>query len=122
MSAVGSIVGGVIANRDAKSGANNIKRVGEAEAEDRRRQSRRLLASQHAAFAKAGIAAGTGTALDVLGDTVAEGELDALRVRFARDTQAERLKTEGQAALVSGVASGVGSILAGAATMGLGAA
>jgi hypothetical protein len=119
MSAVGSIVGGVLAQRDAKSNANNLKRIGKAEEEDQRRHSRRILASQQVAFAKAGIATGSGTALDVLGDSVAEAELAALRVRFARDTEASGIKTAGDQALASGLISGTGSILSSGLSAGL---
>lgn len=116
---VGSIVGGVLANRDAKANAKNVRRIGAAEEEDKRRANRRIIASQQVAFAKAGIATGTGTALDVLGDTVAEAELAALRVRFGRKAEADALKDQGRAALTAGIIEGTGTILGSAASFGL---
>lgn len=118
MSAIGSIVGGIAANSTAKSGANNLKRLGKAEEEDERRKNSRLIASQEVAFAKAGIALGSGTPLDVLGDSVAEAELQALRIRFARKTEADNLKQEGKQAMVLGIIEGAGSLLSTAASFG----
>ena len=120
ITAATSIVGGIAANTTAKAGAKNLKRLGQAEEEDKRRQNRRLIASQTVAFAKAGIALGAGTPLDVLGDSVAEAELQALRVRFARQSEADNLKQSGQQALILGVvqgtSKGLGTVLSGRKT------
>lgn len=108
-----SIAGGIKAKKDAEAEANIRRKLGKVEAEDRRRQTRRLIASQQVAFAKAGVATGAGTPLDVLGDTVAEEELAALRIRFGRRLESDALKRQGDQALVFGVAGGLGTILGG---------
>jgi len=106
-----SIAGGVIGKRNADAEAKTIRALGKVEAEDRRRQTRRLLASQKVAFAKAGVATNQGTPLDVMGDTVAEEELAALRIRFGRKSQSEAIKRQGDLALFQGIVSGAGTIL-----------
>ncbi len=116
---VGQIAGGIMANAQAKSDANSTKRLGKAEEEDLNRSNRRILGAQRVAFARAGVATGTGSALDVLGDSVAEARLQELRVRFRRDTEAAVLKRKGQEAMIQGISSGVGSILSGVASAGL---
>ena len=113
-SATASISGGVAANRNARAEARQLRRVGEIEAADQRRQNRRLVASQQVAFAGAGVDTQVGTPLDVLGDTVAEGELAALRARFGRQGQAASIRARGQAAQTQGIAQGLGTILGGA--------
>lgn len=112
-SAATSIAGGVVANKNANSEANQLDKIGQVEAEDKRREIRRLLASQTVAFAAAGVDVNSGTPLDVLGDSLAEGELAALRARFARHSAANAIKLEGSQAQASGILSGVGTILGG---------
>ena len=111
VSAATSIAGGIAADRAAKSEAKFRKRLGAVEAEDRRRQTRRLIASQEVAFAKAGIDPGSGSPMDVLADTIAEEELQALRLKFSRDSQAESIRFQGKLALDSGISSGLGTVL-----------
>lgn len=108
-----SIAGGIAGKRNADAEAKARRRLGAVEAEDRRRQTRRLIASQQVAFAKAGVATGAGTPLDVLGDTVAEEELAALRIRFGRESESDALKRQGDLALFKGIAGGLGTILGG---------
>ncbi len=108
-----SIVGGISAKRNAEAEAKTRRELGRVEAEDRRRQTRRLLASQKVAFAKAGVTTNVGTPLDILGDTVAEEELAALRIRFGRQSQSDALKRQGEQALIQGIAGGIGTILGG---------
>ena len=106
-----SIAGGVIGKQNADADAAVLRSLGKAEAGDRRRQTRRLLASQKVAFAKAGVATNVGTPLDVMGDTVAEEELAALRIRFGRKSESNSLKRAGDLALFQGIASGAGTVL-----------
>ncbi len=111
MSAATSIAGGIAANSNAKAEAAFLSQVGGIEAADRRRQTRRLIASQQVAFAASGVDPNVGTPLDVLGDTVAESELAALRIQFARESGAASLKLRGKQALTQGITSGLGTIL-----------
>ncbi len=108
-----SIAGGVVAQKNAEAEAQIRRKLGKVEAEDRRRQARRLIASQQVAFAKAGVATGVGTPLDVLGDTVAEEELAALRIRFGRQLESDALKIRGSQALTRGITGGLNTILGG---------
>lgn len=113
ITAATTITGAVVAERGAKSEAKQRKLLGKAEQEDRRRKTRRLIAAQQVAFARAGVATTLGTPLDVLGDTVAEEELAALRIRFGRKSESSALKRQGNQALVQGVSRGLGTILGG---------
>lgn len=123
VSAATSIAGGVQAQRNAKAEASFRREVGKIEAADKRRDTRRLIASQQVAFAASGVDPSLGTPLDVLGDTVAEAELAALRLQFTRDSEAASLKLRGSQALTQGITSGLGTILGAAAGFaGLGSA
>ena len=105
-----SIAGGVIAKRNADSEAKTLKKVGQLELDDRRREMRRLLAAQTVAFAKGGVSPGSGSPLDVLGDTVAEADLSALRVRYSRQAQAKSVTQQGDLALLGGIGSAFGNL------------
>ena len=113
-SAATSVIGGVQVNKDAKADSKQLKRIGEIEADDFRRETARLLASQQVAFAAAGVDASLGTPLDVLGDAVAERELQALRIRYGRRSQAGAIKRQGKLARIQGGTQGLGTILGGA--------
>lgn len=108
-----SIAGGFAAKRNADADAETLNELGIVEAEDSLRQTRRLLASQQVAFAKAGVATTVGTPLDVFGDTVAEAELAALRIRFGRNNEAAGLRQRGKEAQLSGILSGISTVLGG---------
>ncbi len=118
VSAATSIAGGAAANRDAKAEAAQLRRLGRVEAEDQRRETRRLLASQQAAFAASGVDPSVGTPLDVLGATVAEAELAALRIEFGRESEATSISRRGSRAQTQGITSGLGTILGGATMFG----
>lgn len=113
ISAATTVTGAVVAERNAKAEAKQLKLIGKAEQEDRRRKTRRLIAAQQVAFARAGVATTLGTPLDVLGDTVAEEELAALRIRFGRKLESSALKRRGNQVLIQGVSRGLGTILGG---------
>ena len=111
ISAATSIAGGAAANKNAKAEADFLRHIGSIEADDKRRQTRRLIASQQVAFAASGVDTQVGSPLDVLGDTVAESELAALRIQFARESQGAALRQQGSAAQTQGITSGVGTVL-----------
>lgn len=106
-----SLRGGEAAQRGAAVDAAQLRRIGAIEASDRRRALRRLIAAQTVAFAGSGVDVQLGSPLDVLGDTVAEGELDALRVRFERESQARALEARGAIARESGRTAALGTVL-----------
>ena len=115
MSAGMSIAGGISANAAAQKEAKTLKALGRVEADDKRREGRKLFAAQTVGFSAGGVEPTFGTPLDVLGDTVAEVELAALRAKFGRDTAASAAKARGKAALIKGFASAGATVLGGAA-------
>ncbi len=118
ISAATSIAGGAAASRDANAEADQLRRLGKIEAEDKRRETRRLLASQQVAFAASGVDPSVGTPLDVLGATVAEAELAALRIEFGRESEATSIRSRGRRALTQGITGSLGTILGGVSTFG----
>jgi len=113
ISAATPMQGGISAQMDAAEQAKLLSVIGEIEASDRRRAGRKLIAEQQVAFAGSGVDIQTGSPLDVLGDTVAEIELDALRAKFARQTQGFATAQRGQQAQTQGASAGLGTILGG---------
>lgn len=61
--------------------AQQATQIGNIEEERQRRRVRAALATQRATFAASGVDMGSGTALEVLGDTAGMGEADALAIR-----------------------------------------
>jgi len=112
-----SIAGGVAANRAAKNEAEQLRALGAVEAEDKRRETRKLIARQQVAFAGAGVDTQMGSPLDVLGDTVAEAELAALRIAHGREGQALATRQQGRVAAFQGGAGALGTVLGGAAAV-----
>jgi len=111
ISVAASVAGGVSANKNSKAQADHLRQVGQVEAADKRRETRKLIASQQVAFAASGVDTQVGSPLDVLGDTVAEAELAALRIQFSRDVQADAVRQRGREAQLSGITSGLGTVL-----------
>ena len=112
-SAAMSIGGGITSQQAGKAQAKALRRTGEAEADDIRRRTRRLAATQRAAFGASGVDPNVGSPIDVLGDTIAEGELAALRARATRRGQGTAAKSQGSQAFISGISGGATSILGG---------
>ncbi len=113
LSAATSIVGGVMAKQNADADAKTQRRIGAVEAEDKRRETRRLLAAQEAQYAANKVVTDIGSPLDVAGDTVAEGELAALRLKFARDSMSDAIQRRGDEALLSSIFEATGTLLGG---------
>jgi glucan-binding YG repeat protein len=61
--------------------AQNAVLTGQIEEDRRRQQTRRMLATQRTAFAANNVDMSSGSAADILGDTAAIGEQDALTIR-----------------------------------------
>lgn len=76
--------------------ARIARQQGGAREEQQRRRAREFLGTQRAAAGQAGVGLG-GSIADVLGDSAAEAELDALNIRYESNLQA--LGMENQAAI-----------------------
>lgn len=61
--------------------AENAKQIGNIEEERQRARVRQMIATQRASFAANNVDTGTGTALEVLGDTAGYGYADATQIR-----------------------------------------
>jgi len=108
----GAQIGTGVAARDAARGqAREARRRGAVVAEDERRKGRRLAGKQRALFAKGGVEIDEGTPLDVLAQTAADAELNALRAAFSFEQQAEDFKSAGRVALTQGLLGAGGTIL-----------
>ena len=119
MSGVFQIAGGVAAQEQGVVDGAFRRQLGAIEASDHRRETRRLLARQQVAFAAAGVDPTLGTPLDVLADSVRERELAALRIRFARETEAKQLISRGKQAFVEGAVGGTASLASSVASFGV---
>ena len=81
----------IIANRQAEDA---IKR-GDIAADEQRRKVSRIGGAQKAAIGASGVALDSGTALDIFGDTVAFGELDALTIKSNAKREAYGYQVQG---------------------------
>ena len=103
------IAGMAIANQNAKQ----LRQAGAMAESDSLRESARLLGSQRAAYAKAGVDVGSGTPLDVLASTAEQETLRAMRARYGYRTAARTEKLYGIGALSAGVSKAANTILTG---------
>jgi hypothetical protein len=87
-----------------------------ADEQKQRDQVRRILGAQQAGYGGAGVAVDSGSALDVAADTAAQGEVDALTIRYNGRLRANAAQS--QAAAYQ--ASIPGAILTGAVNAGTG--
>jgi hypothetical protein len=101
---------------------------GSADAADKRQETRRMIARQHAIMGGSGFDPNSGTNLSLMTETAGQGELDALKIRnnAARtaaglNAQADLTTAQGDAALSAGQMNAGGTILSGLANMGLAA-
>lgn len=125
--AVSSVQQGMAANAAAKYNARvseNNARQAELSAkydEDRHRDNvMRLMGSQRARYAAAGIDPNSDTALDVMADTAIQSELDALALRYGGKVQSSAYKDQanldraaGKNAMMAGYMGAGGSLLTG---------
>lgn len=81
----------IIAERQAEDA---IKR-GDIAADEQRRKTARLVGTQRAAFGSSGLAIDSATSLDILGDTAAFGELDALTIKSNAAREAYGYQVQG---------------------------
>lgn len=103
-----------------------LQQTGQRE-EAQRRQARQVLGAQRAALAESGGGMG-GSAADVMQQSSANAELDALMMRYEGDLRARGMRTEavmeryaGKQAKIASYYKAGGSVLSGAASYGKGA-
>jgi hypothetical protein len=81
----------IIAERQAE---DSVKR-GDVAADEQRRKTARIAGAQRAAFGSSGLAIDSPTSLDILGDTAAFGELDALTIKSNAQREAYGYRVQG---------------------------
>lgn len=79
----------------AEAQAQNATMTGLVEEDRRREQTRRMLATQRATIAANNLDMSTGTPLELLGDTAAVGEQDALMIRANAAREAWGFRSQG---------------------------
>lgn len=106
--------------KNLEASAKITRQQGSARAERIRAQARALQAEQRAALGESGLIAGTGTNLDLVKDTAANLELDAMTEQYNADmdalgltNQAALSRQAGKAASTSGYYSAAGAVFRG---------
>ena len=89
------------------------ERTGLQEEQVARARLAKLLSSQRALYAKAGVDLSTGSPLTVLAATAAEGEREALTIRTGAEEEAEFLRFQGRAARAAGSTQAGATLLSG---------
>lgn len=91
---------------------------GKIEEQNQRTRTSQIKGQQKTGFAASGVDVSAGSPVDILSDTAAIGELDALTIRSNAETDAFNLRTQGvsanlqgQLAKRQGVGGAVGSLL-----------
>lgn len=106
------VTGGILARGQAARNAKLLRRKG-AQAETLvRREAKKLAGAQRARFAKAGVAPGEGTALDVVLETEEQARLQARRIRMSTEFDIDAQRQAGTVAAIQGL-FGAGSTLLG---------
>ncbi|WP_421707111.1 virion core protein, T7 gp14 family [Algihabitans sp.] len=80
--------------RTSEALAEDARQRGRAQERAQRMQTRQLLGRQRAVLGATGLQADSGSALDILGDTAALGELDALQIRDNATREAWRFRVQ----------------------------
>jgi len=112
MQAVGSISAGVSQQRAAQANAAAITSQAAYEERLQREQAARVMGAARAATAASGLVL-TGSALDVIADSAAAAEMDALAIRASGRQRAAVALYEGRAALMGGIVGAGSAILSG---------
>ncbi len=101
--------------KNLRNQARQIELIGILNARKRRSEGQHLLGAQIAAFAKSGVAAGAGSALDIELRTRAMEELAALEEQLPYRIRAEALRHQGKLAKKGARGKGIQTILGGLA-------
>jgi hypothetical protein len=105
---------GLSAGGAAKDQARLARARAAMAAEDERRKGRRLAGKQRAALGKAGVEVDEGTSLDILAQTAADAETNAIRAALSFEQQAAELESAGKVARTRGIL-GAGTTILGKA-------
>lgn len=106
-----------LARREARGAVN----AGVAQEADIRAQARRTAGEAIASMGANGGGLGTGSALDLLQESILESELDRLRVRRGAANQAAGLRYQGRIAMRQGIFDAVGGAISAASSVAGGA-
>jgi hypothetical protein len=108
----------------AEASGRNVTLSAQVEEDRRRQQTRQMLASQRTTFAANGVDMSTGTPLEILGDTAAIGEQDALTIRanaarqaWGYSVEANNSLNQGRMAVVGAKNNAIGTYLTTAGSM-----
>ena len=97
--AFSQLAGGIGTFAQSQSVAKGHRRIGRIEAAQVRRDTRRLIGRQQVTAAANGVDPSSGSSLDIQAEAALDGEVSALRARFARDSHAAAIESEGRGAL-----------------------
>jgi hypothetical protein len=106
---VANIFAGVATYKTAQEEAKTLEEIGALEGAERRRMGEKLRGAQRAAYAKGGVEI-SGTPLDVMAETAATEELDALRLEYGYKSAAWAKRLQGKQAMVSAIFQSSSSI------------
>ncbi len=115
----------------AEQQAQDALKRGQIAEDEQRRKTAQIRGAQRASLAASGVALDQGAPLDILGDTAAFGELDALTIRNNADREAYGYRVQGMnfaaeagladaragAARQAGMIGAAGTLLSGAGTV-----
>jgi hypothetical protein len=79
----------------AERAAVDAEKRGEIAADEQRRKTARIAGAQRAAFGSSGLALDSAYSMDILGDTAAFGELDALTIKSNAQREAYGYRVQG---------------------------
>lgn len=120
VAAAGAVAGGQAAGRSAQfqsailqQQAQRERQNARLEAEDFRRDQRRLMARRRAMLGASGVEAGTGSPLLVSEDFAREGELQARRIEAGGDVRSTRLQQQARLQRFSGASASRAGFLRG---------
>lgn len=111
--------------RIAEQNAQIAKDQAAYEAERQKKRTRAMLAKQRVGYGASGIVSNTGTALDMLRNTMMDGEMDRMAILYGGDVEAvnQRAKAasermQGKAAAMAGKFGAASTLLSGAGSAG----
>lgn len=107
---------GVVQYQQAQKNEKQAEQVAKFEENAQRDRARRLMAAQRVGYAKAGVTL-QGSPLDVIEDTAASAELDALAIRYGGASRAAAFRAQGTEALIGTVGNSSGALLTGYTAM-----
>ncbi len=111
ISALASVGSGITGMVQSQTNQKMLKAEQRAAIDDSLREQARLAGAQRVAYAKGGVDVGSGTPLDVMAETAAEADLQALRIKYGYQAARTNQQTAGLSALAGGLAKGSDTLL-----------